>query len=85
MIPDFLWDGENWIVRYISSAIEILSELKYCDGSVRNIIFNVKDIKDLDNAINQTFNKYDWINKILIMQGDEIIRVFQVNSENNKK
>lgn len=46
MVPSMIWDKEEWIIRNIKNSSDSLNNLKYCDGKVKNVIFDVENMKN---------------------------------------
>lgn len=72
MVPSMLWDNEEWIIRNIKNPSDSLSNLKYCDGQVKNIIFDVENMKNYKIAVEDLFDTYSWIDKVIFMKKDNV-------------
>lgn len=77
MIPSLVWDNEEWIIRKINNMKDGMMNLKYCDGKIKNIIFDLENLKDYKKYILKLFLEYYWIEKIIIMNNKNIIKVLK--------
>lgn len=76
MIPSMIWDDEEWIIRKIKEPSDAVINLKYCDGKVENVIFDLDEVKSYKSTINDLFKTYSWLSKVIMMKG-EFIKVFK--------
>lgn len=79
MIPDLYWDNESWSIRNVNSLKDAKKVLKFCDGSVKNIIIDCKEIYKVQDSINELFDEINWINKILIKNNDKLVGIYKKN------
>lgn len=79
MIPDLYWDNESWSIKKVNSLDDALKVLKFCDGSVKNIVIDCKETCKVQDRINELFDEINWINKLLIKRNDKLIGIYQKN------
>lgn len=77
MIPDLYWDNESWSIKKVNSLDNALKVLKFCDGSVKNIVIDCKEINKVQDNISELFDQLNWINKILIKCNDELVGIYK--------
>lgn len=77
MIPSMIWDDEEWVIRSIKEPSEAVNNLKYCDGKVGNVIFELEEFNMYGTAVGNLFNTYSWLDKVILMKTNEDIKVFK--------
>lgn len=77
MIPDIYWNNEYWCIKNLKSITELEDLLKYVDGSVKNLIVNVKFAIDVEKDMEIIFNKFKWIDKILVKKQNKLVGIYK--------
>lgn len=84
MIPSFKWDNEYWALYNLDNFKDSLLRLKYCDESVKNLIFNVNKCEKIEIILDELFKIYPWVKQIVLFENKEkLIGVFKRNNELN--
>ncbi|MDY3118191.1 MAG: hypothetical protein SOW18_01485 [Peptoniphilus sp.] len=76
MIPNIFWDGEYWCIFRGENLRKVQSLLSYSDGSVPNLIVEIKETEEVESGIQELFETHDWIHRILVKSGDRLIGVW---------
>ena len=77
MITDYIWNNEKWCIRKIEDFDTALEDIKYCDGGISNILFDVQKSDNINNILKMVFKKYTWLNKIIVRQSGKLIGVYK--------
>lgn len=77
MVADFRWLGEEWCIKSLQKIDNAIITLKFCDGSVNNILFECENSDGYEDVLAELFNSYSWLNKVLIKQGEELVGIYE--------
>lgn len=80
MIADIYWDNEYWCIKKVDSIKDLKRVLKYADGSVKNIIVDLKDCDDIKDTVETLFREFIWIDKVLIKEQKNLIGIYERNA-----
>ena len=77
MIPDIYWGNEFWCIKELVNLGDLEKTLKYADGSIKNIIVDLKQEGNIERIIEDIFNKYKWLDKLLIKDKKGLVGVYK--------
>lgn len=77
MIPSFRYDGDDYVIKRIKDIKSLDLVIKFCDGSVNNIFVDVDVCEDYKSIVDEAFNKYKWLNKLIIKNKESLIGIFE--------
>lgn len=60
------------MIRRVDKISDAVNNLKYCDGKIGNVVFDVNDFNNYGTSINDLFDTYLWLNKVIIMNVENI-------------
>lgn len=75
MKPYLKWNNEYWNIENGKNLKDISKRIEYYSGKISNLILNIEkfDEKNLDIL----FEKFKWINKIMLIKDNTIVGVYQ--------
>lgn len=76
MIPSFMWNNEEWVIKKLQSIENAYETLRVCDGSVGNVLLDCNYQDNYSNVVAEIFNNINWIKKIMIKKDNELIGIF---------
>lgn len=77
MIPILKKDGKYWTVRKIDYFRDSIKNLEFCDGSVKNILFDIKEGEVDYKTIEKLFYKFEWIETLIVKKSNDLIGVYK--------
>lgn len=77
MIPSFKYEGNDYVIKKIKDIKSLDFAIKFCDGSVNNIFVDADICDDYETILDDVFEKYKWLNRIIIKSKDSLIGVFK--------
>ncbi|WP_243343567.1 hypothetical protein [Anaerococcus sp. AGMB09787] len=80
MIPNLYRDGEYRYILKIKSLDKAIDILENCDGGVKNVIIDCKDVNSLNENIGDIYGKISWIDKLIIKNKKNMVGIYNRNS-----
>lgn len=77
MIPSIIWNNEYWCIEKGNNIKKINEQIKYYTGTIPNLILDLEKIDNIEEDIDNTFKKYHWINKIMIIYNKQITHLLE--------